>query len=389
MWWIGLGDGKDYYTTGTGGGGGTSSSSSSSTSRRRLGQTYPERPASEAALPAAASPEAAAWVECAQLEAAELFTLASAQGLIHLQHSPQADFVRAQAAARGSTPRMRDVLGLCDATRIVPVTEHRIGRQLIVDEGVGMVYCYVQKAGCTSWKFWLREQHHHPFPKSFHSAHTAYFTNVTAVWYSLTEPDAIRALTRRDFTRFVFLRNPYTRPDDLGTRFWEQTFFGQLFYYSLWDAIRFRSGPGTARLRSVWETFRLQTGAVISFEEFVGLLGDAWEMEGRYHLDVHIVPQTLLCALDRIKYDFVGRFESMDEDVMTLMKRFGREPGDAFSFGKKLQKTKSKGRMREMFAKKETFDMVRHVYSLDMNNTLNGVVYEPPDELKEMYGSRV
>ncbi|CAI5472585.1 unnamed protein product [Closterium sp. Yama58-4] len=357
-------------------------------------------------------------------------------GLIHLQHSPQADLIRAQASARGSSPRMHDVLvapesfprgeappgiggdkgsagkeggegrvfeeerGLCDAPRILPVTEHRIGRQLIVDEDVGMVYCYVQKAGCTSWKFWMREQHHHPFPKSFLSAHTAHFTNVTAVWYSLTEPHAIRALTRRDFTRFVFLRNPYTRvlsayldkmlrgggPDDLGAGFWAQTFFGQLITHSLWDAMTFRSGPGTARLRSIWEIIQLRTGFRITFDEFVGYLGEAWEIEGRFHLDVHIVPQTLLCALDRIKYDFVGRFESMDEDVMTLMRRFGREPGDAFSFGKKLQKTKSRGRLSDAFANKRTFDTVSHVYSLDLNNTLNGIMYEPPDELKEMYG---
>ncbi|CAI5480603.1 unnamed protein product [Closterium sp. Yama58-4] len=371
MWWLGLADGRDYYTT------------------------------------------------------AELFTLSSAQGLIHLQHSPQADLIRAQASARGSSPRMHDVLvapesfprgeappgiggnrgsagkeggeervfeeerGLCDAPRILPVTEHRIGRQLIVDEDVGMVYCYVQKAGCTSWKFWLREQHHHPFPKSFLSAHTAHFTNVTAVWYSLTEPQAIRALTRRDFTRFVFLRNPYTRvlsayldkmlrgggPDDLGAGFWAQAFFGQLITHSLWDAMTFQSGPGTARLRSIWEIIQLRTGFRITFDEFVGYLGEAWEIESRFHLDVHIVPQTLLCVLDRIKYDFVGRFESMDEDVMTLMRRFGREPGDAFSFGKKLQKTKSRGRLSEAFANKKTFDTVSHVYSLDVNNTLNHIVF--------------
>ncbi|CAI7786830.1 unnamed protein product [Closterium sp. NIES-54] len=231
---------------------------------------------------------------------------------------------------------------------------------------VGMVYCYVQKAGCTSWKFWLREQHHHPFPKSFLSAHTAHFTNVTAVWYSLTEPQAIRSLTRRDFTRFVFIRNPYTRvlsayldkmlrgggPDDLGAGFWAQAFFGQLVTHSLWDVVTFRSGPGTARLRSIWEVIQLRTGFQITFDEFVDFLGEAWEIESRFHLDVHIVPQTLLCALDRIKYDFVGRFENMDEDVMALMRRFGREPGDAFSFGKKLQKTKSRGRLSDAFANK-------------------------------------
>ncbi|CAI5519554.1 unnamed protein product [Closterium sp. Naga37s-1] len=397
MWWLGLADGRDYYTAGTGGLGGGA--------RGEVGGKVgveKGRGGANGTGESAGGTRRLLLSDGVEGGSSSSWRRRRLEGLIHLQHSPQADLIRAQASAKGSFPRMRDVLvapesfprgevppgiggdrggagnegeegrvfeeerGLCDAPKILPVTEHRIGRQLIVDEDVGMVYCYVQKAGCTSWKFWLREQHHHPFPKSFLSAHTAHFTNVTAVWYSLTEPQAIRSLTRRDFTRFVFLRNPYTRvlsayldkmlrgggPDDLGAGFWAQAFFGQLVTHSLWDVVTFRSGPGTARLRSIWEVIQLRTGFRITFDEFVDFLGEAWEIESRFHLDVHIVPQTLLCALDRIKYDFVGRFENMDEDVMTLMRRFGREPGDAFSFGKKLQKTKSRGRLSDAFANK-------------------------------------
>ncbi|CAI5519544.1 unnamed protein product [Closterium sp. Naga37s-1] len=122
-----------------------------------------------------------AWVECAQLEAAELFTLSASQRLIHLQHPPQADLIRAQASAKGRALYVRDVLvapetvpwgmaptstgvggssrreeggegggeenregsawggvfeverGLCHAPFIVSIHKHRMGRQLNVD----------------------------------------------------------------------------------------------------------------------------------------------------------------------------------------------------------------------------------------------------------------
>ncbi|GJP48622.1 hypothetical protein CLOM_g7913 [Closterium sp. NIES-68] len=414
-----------------------------------------------------------AWIECAQLEAAELFTLSAARGLIHLQHSPQAELIRAQASARGRIPRMHDVLvapesfprgaggapatvggssggeggeggegrvfegerGLCHAPAIVPINKHRIGKQLIVDDTVGMVYCAVQKVGCTSWKVWIRQQHHHPNPNQLLDTHLPATSNVTEVWYSLAEPDAIRAITRTDYTRFVFVRQPFTRvvsaylnkhvagggPDRFGRQFWTKKFFGQLWALRTWDALRFRANEGNSsaggaeggeggaaapagaaaagdaaaaagggsRNSSWWgvwkDRFRMEVGDLLSFEEFVRLLGDAWEEDRRWHLDEHIAPQNLLCGLDRIKYDYVGRFESMDRDVQALMERFGRNAGDAFDFGKKIHPTKSREQMQQMITRKATYDIIKRVYAMDMDTPLNNISYESPEELRKIY----
>ncbi|CAI5528137.1 unnamed protein product [Closterium sp. Naga37s-1] len=480
-----------------------------------------------------------AWVECAQLEAAELFTLASAQGLIHLQHSPQADLIRAQASARGRSPCMRDVLvapetvprgvapvpvavggdnegegaaegsgegrasggvfeeerGLCHAPFIVPIHKHRMGRQLNVDDTVGLVYCELQKVGSTSWKFWIRQQHHHPHPNQFPEAQLPATSNITEVWYSLSEPDAIRAITRTDYTRFVFVRQPFTRivsaylnkhvtgggPKDYGRRFWARRFFGQLWMLRARDRLRYRGNEGDIfaggaageeegavaqsaeaaegggwRKRSsswwgVWkDKIEMEMGRLLSFEEFVRLLGDAWDEDRRWFLDEHIAPQeagidvpypnpllcapppsspphrllpshtpsplphqkplpnapppsvpllpsltpppathrtscNILCGLDRIRYDYVGRFESMDADVKALMHRFGRDPGDAFDFGKKIHPTKSRDQLPNLFKNKETYDIVRRVYGMDMHAPLNNISYAPPEELRRIF----
>ncbi|CAI5519543.1 unnamed protein product [Closterium sp. Naga37s-1] len=417
-----------------------------------------------------------AWIECAQLEAAELFALSAARGLIHLQHSPQADLIRAQASAKGRTPLVHDVLvapesfprraggaptaaegssgeeggegsgeggssaergvfeverGLCHAPPMVPINKHRIGKQLIVDDTVGMVYCAVQKVGCTSWKVWIRQQHHHPNPNQLLDTHLPATSNVTEVWYSLSEPDAIRAITRTDYTRFVFVRQPFTRivsaylnkhvagggPDGFGRQFWTRKFFGQLWALRALDGLRFRSSEGnssaggveggegvaTAGAASaaaaevgvgkkssswwgVWkDKIEMEMGRLLSFEEFVRLLGDAWDEDRRWFLDEHIAPQNILCGLDRIRYDYVGRFENMDADVKALMHRFGRDPGDAFDFGKKIHPTKSRDQLQQMFSNKETYDIVRRVYGMDMHAPFNNISYDPPEELSRIY----
>ncbi|CAI6000715.1 unnamed protein product [Closterium sp. NIES-65] len=386
-----------------------------------------------------------AWIECAQLEAAELFALSAARGLIHLQHSPQADLIRAQASAKGRTPLVHDVLvapesfprraggaptaaegssgeeggegsgeggssaergvfeverGLCHAPPMVPINKHRIGKQLIVDDTVGMVYCAVQHGG------------HGLLCSAEGGLHQ------------------LEAVTRTDYTRFVFVRQPFTRivsaylnkhvagggPDGFGRQFWTRKFFGQLWALRALDGLRFRANEGNSSAGGaeggegvaaagaaaaaaevgvgtksgswwgVWkDKIEMEMGRLLSFEEFVRLLGDAWDEDRRWFLDEHIAPQNILCGLDRIRYDYVGRFESMDADVKALMHRFGRDPGDAFDFGKKIHPTKSRDQLQQMFSNKETYDIVRRVYGMDMHAPLNNISYDPPEELSRIY----
>ncbi|CAI5509275.1 unnamed protein product, partial [Closterium sp. Naga37s-1] len=206
-------------------------------------------------------------IRCSQLEAAELFALSHALRLVHLQHSPQADFLHAQAMARRAQEASQAAGGavgrgerggggwvgamaegvergeevglvreetVCQAPSTKPITKHRIGHQLIVDEGIGLLYCWVPKVACTSWKVWLRQQHHDRHSNDLLSTHRPFASNITELWYALSEPAAIRAVTRPDLLRFVFVRQPFERivsaylnkhvagggPDGWGRKFW-------------------------------------------------------------------------------------------------------------------------------------------------------------------------
>ncbi|GJP34520.1 hypothetical protein CLOM_g18958 [Closterium sp. NIES-68] len=357
-------------------------------------------------------------IRCTQMEASELFALTHASRLIHLQQSPQADFIQAQATARsvqeaseaaGAVERRAEdgvkrgerggvgwmgamaegvereeevgfvrEEGICHAPATKPITKHRIGHQLIVDENIGLLYCWVPKVACTSWKVWIRQQHHDTHSNDLLSTHRPFASNISEVWYALNEPDAIRAITRPDLLKFVFVRQPFARivsaylnkhvagggPDGWGRKFWNLNFFGHLAYF---------------------RQMNNRTGGNFTFPEFVRLVEYGMRFDRRKNMDNHLAPQSLLCGLDRIKYDFVGRFENMEEDVKHIMRRLGREPGDAFDFGKKIHPTKSRDQMLKLYSDAATYFKVKSTYRSDMDEPFNGIHYDPPPELSEKF----
>ncbi|CAI7907543.1 unnamed protein product, partial [Closterium sp. NIES-53] len=93
-----------------------------------------------------------------------------------------------------------------------------------------------------------------------------------------------------------------------------------------------------------------RTGGNFTFPEFVRLVEYGMRFDRRKNMDNHLAPQSLLCGLDRIRYDLVGRFERMEEDVKAVMMRLGRQPGDAFDFGKKIHPTKSRDQLLQLYS---------------------------------------
>ncbi|CAI5978027.1 unnamed protein product [Closterium sp. NIES-65] len=305
---------------------------------------------------------------------------------------------------------------------------------------LGLLYCAVPKAACTSWKIWFRQQRNDSDAHNARTTHLPARSHLPVLWFGMTEPEAIRAVTRRDLVRFVFVRDPFSRVVSAFVnkhvqaesggwgkrRFWSLVFFQHLFWTSntthrplgwrdllsthLASLSPFSSSssassssassssssspshPSTPAL-SLHTMLRLQAGGKLSFEEFMALVEAAREADGEHLMDNHIAPQvigrtqvggkieSLLCGLNHIKYHFVGRFERMERDMPALMALLGRQPGDAFAFGKSVHFTNSSHRLSEMFRDKETYMRVKRVYSMDMRSSLNRIHYEPPPEL--------
>ncbi|GJP85608.1 hypothetical protein CLOP_g15712 [Closterium sp. NIES-67] len=305
------------------------------------------------------------------------------------------------------------------------------------EESLGLLYCAIPKAACTSWKMWLRQQRNDSDAHNPRSTHLPARSHLPVLWFGMAEPEAIRAVTRRDLVRFVFVRQPFSRAVSAfenkhvqaegggrgKRRFWSLAFFQHLFWTSgsthrplPWrdllsahlsslssstspsspSPLSFSSStphnsssshPSSTPALSLTDLLRLQVGGKLSFDEFVSLLEAARAADGEHLMDNHIAPQSLLCGLDHIKYDFVGRFERMERDVAALLALLGRDAGDAFAFGKSVHPTNSSSRLLEMFKDKETYMRVKRVYSIDMHSSLNNIHYKPPAELATRFES--
>ncbi|GJP47504.1 hypothetical protein CLOM_g6691 [Closterium sp. NIES-68] len=91
-----------------------------------------------------------------------------------------------------------------------------------------------------------------------------------------------------------------------------------------------------------------------------------------------------------IRYDVVGRFESLQEDVQSVVARLNRsdvDPAQVFKLGSQIHKTRAEQRMRAAYDK-ETIEIVRQAYDADFHVPLNHIDYDIPDVLQDIAEGR-
>lgn len=95
-----------------------------------------------------------------------------------------------------------------------------------------------------------------------------------------------------------------------------------------------------------------------TFEKFI----KEWLIKGNLYSYIHFIPQYefLVNMEDKIDLDFIGNFESIDDDFQKVV--------DITGFGKKLEKhnvTKRKKRYKDVYDQ-EMIDIVRNLYKKDV-----------------------
>ncbi|CAI5464857.1 unnamed protein product [Closterium sp. Yama58-4] len=342
---------------------------------------------------ASTSSAAADQTECQQLQLAELLLLSSAKGLLHTRPSVEALFIAAQARARinqdahtasaasaAAAPAADNAAAValggetgfstaplsassfvvdpsvCEAPEVAPFKNMWFLRQYLVDEELKTIYCFVPKAACTSWK---------------HSG-----LHVLASGY--TESAVMALLTRPDFFKFTFVRHPFARLASAylnkhvnggppqGRAFWNKRFF-----------------HGTRPFQ--WLVEHQGGSDLLQFGDFVGLLRTMFKRRRRT-MDPHVAPQVDVCRLNDIRFDFVGHFENLAEDVPVVMQRLNRTiTSEAFSIGKSAHPTNARDKFLDLFDKK-AYDEATEFLSMDMKVPLNNISFSPPPRLLELFG---
>ncbi|CAI5466488.1 unnamed protein product [Closterium sp. Yama58-4] len=325
---------------------------------------------------------AAQVTQCSQLQVAELFTLSFARGLLAVnQSSIEARFVTAQGRARSASFGVHR--SVCESVELRPITKQKWAMFTQVEEKLKLMVCTMPKVAANSWLMWLRAMLGQPHPEDPILA----LDPRRAGWHMLTlhftEQQAVQQVTRPDYFKFTFVRNPFSRV---------------LSAYSnklvITDTPNNKTGPGSREywneqffkyIRPQWERVKGRDD-LVSFPDFVKLVAKLMHNH-RWRMDRHIASQSDICFMDKIKYDFVGRFENLEEDAKYVVNRFGGDHLDIFNFGVNAHQTRADTKLAKKYDK-ETYELVKRVFARDLHIPLNNITQQAPSVLVDMFETK-
>ncbi|XP_038138105.1 carbohydrate sulfotransferase 8-like [Cyprinodon tularosa] len=184
------------------------------------------------------------------------------------------------------------------------ITPQQVSR-IYVEDRFRLLYCEVPKAGCSNWKRVLmvlggRASSTQDIP---HDA--AHYNNQLRRLDSYNRIGIAERL--RSYTKVLFVREPFER---LVSAFRDKFESPNSYYHPVFGrAIISRYRPNATRSA-------LRTGAGVTFREFVQYLLDAQKPVG---MDIHWERVSKLCSPCLIPYNFIGKFESLQEDADFLL----------------------------------------------------------------------
>ncbi|MCG5533618.1 sulfotransferase family protein [Halorhodospira sp. 9621] len=151
---------------------------------------------------------------------------------------------------------------------------------------------------------------------------------------SALSAEQVRAVRERYF-KFIFVRNPYTR---------------------VLSAYLNKGRPGKDRGRKFGQTEAL-AGTRAGFERFCRYLAN-----GGLRKDAHWYPQSGLCPFSPVELDFIGRMETLGEDLERLLIELGLPWQGIVQAGP--QPTRARARVAEFYTE-ESRRLVASLYAED------------------------
>lgn len=188
------------------------------------------------------------------------------------------------------------------------VSQRQVSRVYVEDRS-RLLYCEVPKAGCSNWKRVLMVLGGSATSARDIPHDAAHYANHLRRLESYDHAGMADRL--RSYTKVLFVREPFER---LVSAFRDKFESPNSYYHPVFGR------PIISRYRTNATRTALRTGAGVTFREFVQYLLDVRRPVG---MDIHWEPVSQLCSPCLLRYNFIGKFESLEEDANFLLRSVG------------------------------------------------------------------
>ncbi|KAM7058188.1 carbohydrate sulfotransferase 8 isoform 1-T8 [Molossus nigricans] len=180
------------------------------------------------------------------------------------------------------------------------VTPRHVSR-IFVEDRHRVLYCEVPKAGCSNWKRVLMVLAGLAPSTADIQHNTVHYGSALKRLDTFDRQGILHRLST--YTKMLFVREPFER---LVSAFRDKFEHPNSYYHPVFGKAIL------ARYRANASREALRTGSGVRFPEFVQYLLDVHRPVG---MDIHWDHVSRLCSPCLIDYDFVGKFESMEDDA--------------------------------------------------------------------------
>ncbi|KAM9826616.1 carbohydrate sulfotransferase 8 isoform 1-T1 [Syngnathus typhle] len=188
------------------------------------------------------------------------------------------------------------------------ITQDQV-KNIFVEDKHKVLYCQVPKAGCSNWKRTLMVLAGVTSDPHSITHDTAHFGNFLKTLNSFDRQGIMRRLN--SYTKVMFVREPFERVVSA----YRDKFENPNDYYH-----KGFGRPIISKYRPNATRSALASGNGVTFQEFVQYLLDVHRPVG---IDIHWEPANQLCNPCLIDYDFIGKFENMEEEADLLLRLVG------------------------------------------------------------------
>ncbi|XP_014797581.1 PREDICTED: carbohydrate sulfotransferase 8 [Calidris pugnax] len=188
------------------------------------------------------------------------------------------------------------------------ITPYHVSR-IFVEDKYRVLYCEVPKAGCSNWKRVLMVLNGLASSTKDIQHNTVHYGNYLKRLDGFDHKGIYHRLNT--YTKMLFIREPFEK---LVSAFRDKFEHPNNYYHPVFG----KAIISRYRVNATKEALR--TGSGVQFKEFIQYLLDVHRPVG---MDIHWDHVNRLCSPCLIDYDFVGKFESMEEDANFFLHLIG------------------------------------------------------------------